>query len=63
MSQLQEISLELGRVCEVPDADGLSGCCSFPAGYYDPEADESEPIYFCEFHRPPEDVYNTFSYA
>ena len=63
MTQLQGISLELGSVCEVPDGDGLSGCCSYPAEYYDPEADESGPIYFCEFHRPAEDVYTTFSYA
>jgi hypothetical protein len=63
MTQLQEISLELGCVCEVPDEDGLSVCCRFPAGYYDPEADESGPIYFCESHRPPEDVYITFIYG
>ena len=50
MSPLQEISLELGCVCEVPDEDGLSGCYSYPAAYYDLEADGSGPIYFCEYH-------------
>lgn len=63
MTQLQELSLELGCVCEVPDGDGPFGCCNDPAAYYDLEADESGPIYFCESHRPAEDVHATFSYA
>ena len=63
MGQLEELSVELGCVCEVADRDGLSGYCGYPAAYYDPEANETEPIYLCENHRPGDDVYTIFSYA
>ena len=56
MGQLEEISIALGCVCEVADDDGPLGYCYAPATFCDPKADETRPIYFCEAHRPADEI-------
>lgn len=44
VGQLEEIPIDLGYVCEADDRDGPYGYCCYPAAYYDPEAEESQPM-------------------
>ncbi len=55
MDQLEYLPIEFGCVCEA-EGDGPLGYCYKPATTYDPEADETGPIYFCEAHRPSSDT-------
>lgn len=50
----EEISVELGCVCEA-EGYGFFGYCYEPAVFYDPGADETGPLYFCVVHRPTND--------
>ena len=55
MDRLEYLPIEIGCVCEA-EGDGLLGYCYAPATAYDPKADETGPIYFCETHRPGSDT-------
>ena len=55
MFQLEYLAIEIGCVCEAK-GDGFLGYCYEPATAYDPKADETGPIYFCEAHRPDTDT-------
>ena len=62
MANLEEMSLEIGRLCDAY-CDGSFVPCRAPAAFRDLEADEDEPAFYCESHCPAEDIYTTFTYA
>ena len=61
MDQLEYLPIEIGCVCEAK-GEGTLGYCYEPATAYDPKADETGPIYFCEAHRPRIAIDNTPGY-
>ena len=61
MYQLEYLPIEIGCVCEAK-GEGKLGYCYEPATAYDPKADETGPIYFCEAHQPGSDTDTPPSY-